>query len=324
MQTFGLGDITINVCSVERTDYACLSVRSIVEHCSPESTLQLVFNGSTPEHSDRVIAAARGWDGNLRVEHIANKVGPHASHNRALELVDTPLVNFMGDDDLVLGDRLPEIIRVFNETHPQPAAVTSWARRLGPRADTVVLGSPKDLGPLDLAAWRSAVDRGRYFELLWPGAVIDVEALREIGGFEDRFLSFDNRIFTRLAQQRPVLAVPRRDFGFRIHAESESTSRFGKQAQSVRYVQACLDADRAGRREPTPAEFEQAEASADRLTRIAIDRRERARLHLRSAGAHLLGGNRRAAAAGLARAAILWPPAVIRWIKDQVGRPTRR
>lgn len=311
-------DVTINMCTVDRTGYGVKAIESLVEHTPHDATLQLIFNGSTDEHVEALQAAAAAWTGEYRECRIDPIVDISSSHQRALELCTTSLIQFMGDDDVVLGPRLEPILAAFNDNDPTPLAVTSWARRISGSLEPTRVGSFKDLGPTTIDDWRAQVARREQFEMLWPGAVLDVEAALQVG-FEQGFgFTIDNRLFTRLALMGPVLAVPDRNFGFRVHGGSFS-SKFAEQQEVVRWNQACMEALLDGHPEPTLEEFRRSPSETGRWNRLRHTRSSRARSCLRSAGAEILDGEITHGLRDVAKATIAWPPAVAPWVMQQVG-----
>ena len=320
-ERFEVEDLTIAINTLDRPDFLWACVESLLETTPVGVSLQVLFNGSEAEVRERTIEQVADWPGPTKFIHLDEIAPIDESHNTALAAVETRLVNFMGDDDVVLGRRIPRIIDEFNRTDPTPAVVTSFARRIAGDALAPTLGSNKDLGPTTVAEWRVWHESGTAFELLWPGAVLRVDALRAIGGWELEFApSFDNRIFSQMSFHGPVLAIPDRQFGFRIHQGSLSTSRWKSQREIVRFVAACHRANIEGRPEPTLEQF-QADEKADPLwRRYARDLRDQSGLHFRVGGAKALSGDRAAGAGHLAASAALWPPNFVEKVRDQVGR----
>lgn len=321
---FTAEDLTVNICTVDRDEMVEACLQSLIDTTPTGVSLQIVFNASPERMRTRVKELASQWDGPTAFIELDEMVPVDESHNRALAGVSTPLVNFMGDDDVVLGNRLPLILNAFNSIEPTPAVVTTFARRIAGDPFEPAIGSAKELGPTTVDEWRTWHGSGEPFEMLWPGAVLQTEQLRSIGGFEPPFsLSFDNRIFSQLSFLGPVLSLKDEQFGFRIHQGSMSTSNWRGQNQIVRFVRACHQANLAGRVEPTLEEFRSAEAADPWLVRTKRDLRDRSRVHFRKGGALALSGDRLAGAGHMALSMVLWPPAFIDKVADQIGRGRR-
>lgn len=320
--TYSAKCLTINVCTVDRRDHLLACLESLSATTPEGVSLIVLFNGTPTSIVEAALPLIEAWNGPARHVVLPKTIPLTESHNLALSMVTTPLVNFMGDDDLVLAPRIAPILDAFNSLDPQPLVVSTFARRIAGDARRPRVGSNKDLGPTSIDEWRRWRDNGRMFEMLWPGAVLATEALRSIGGLDPNFdRTFDNRIFTKLSALGPVLSLRNRDFGYRIHEGSLSSSSFLLQSQQVRHVQACRTAELEGRTEPSPEAFAQSERNAPLLTRLRVDLRARSRMHFRRGSAQLLeGGNIASSARHIILSAILWPPAFIEKLRDQ-GQP---
>ena len=320
MPNFEIENLTVNINTVNRPLYLEACLDSLLKTTPAGASLQIVFNGTPSETRERTIAQASAWQGPTRFEHLDEMLSVDASHNHALERIVTPLVNFMGDDDIVLANRFDAILNAFNNLEPTPAVVTTFARRIAGDPFRPSIGSPKDLGPTSIAEWVKFHSQGNSYELLWPGSVLRTGILRSIGGFEAPFAaSFDNRIFSQMSFHGPVISLPQRNFGFRIHQGSMSSSNWKVQNEIVRFVEACHQANFAGLREPTFAEFQASEASDSVLVRTRRSLRDRSRIHFRKGGELTLAGDRKRGALNLAASAALWPPAFGEKVMDQVG-----
>lgn len=320
--TYENADLTINICTVDRQEQLLAALDSLLQTTPEGVALNMMFNGSPPEMVAATQSRIDAWKGPTNVEVLDEIIPVTDSHNHALSLIRTPLVNFMGDDDVVLGERVPVILDAFNELEEEPVVVTTFAKRVAGDAHNPRIGSNKDMGPTTIAEWKVWRDEGRMFEMLWPGAVLNTGALRSIGGFEKQFeRTFDNRIFTRLSTVGPTLSLSDRNFGFRIHEGSLSTSKFIVGSQQIRHVQACRTAELEGRPAPTQEEFAQSERDAPAYRRAHVYLRSRSRMHFRRGSAFLFEGGRIPEATGqLAASAILWPPAFLEKLLDQ-GKP---
>lgn len=324
MSTFEIDDLTVNINTVDRPEYLEAALRSLIEYTPAGASLQIVFNGTPEATRERTIAQAEQWQGPKRFVHLDEMLSIDESHNRALEGISTDLVNFMGDDDVVLGPRFEQILDAFNAMTPQPAVVTTFARRIAGDAFAPTIGSRKDLGPTTIEEWGKFHASGKSYELLWPGSVIRTDLLRDVGGFEQPFaLSFDNRIFSQMSLRGPVIALPNRNFGFRIHAGSTSTSNWKAQNETVRFVEVCHRANIAGLPEPTLEQFRASEQADAPWVRAGRSLRDRSRIHFRRGGELALSGDWFNGALNLLASAAVWPPAFAEKVADQFGLSSR-
>jgi hypothetical protein len=317
-EKFRVEDITININTVNRPGYLESCIDSLKKTTPEGVPLQIVFNGTPADIRQPALDRAEGWNGPTNFV-ILDEILPIAdSHNRALETIETPLVNFMGDDDVVLGNRLPLIIDAFNSNEPTPVCVTSYARRIAGDAFEPGIGSLKAMGPTTIAEWRRWHRSGEPFEMLWPGSVLDTEALRSIGGFSTEFANiFDVQVFSNLSFVGPVLSITDEQFGFRIHSGSNSTTNWGNQRQLLRYFRVCHEAQLDGIEPPTMDAFQQSEAEQPRWQQIRRNRYENAQLMFRLGGEHWVSGKKLDGAKYFAKSILSSPAAFITKVGDQ-------
>ena len=102
MSRYGIEDLTVNINTVNRPDYLEASLRSVIKTTPAGASLQIVFNGTPCDVRETTMAQASVWQGPTKFVHLDEIEPVDQSHNLALEGVSTPLVNFMGDDDVVL------------------------------------------------------------------------------------------------------------------------------------------------------------------------------------------------------------------------------
>lgn len=322
---FGAEDITINVNTVERPRFLEACLDSLLRTTPAGVSLQILFNSTPKVIRERTIDQASAWEGPTSFIHLDDLLPVDESHNVALAGIETELVNFMGDDDIVLGNRIPRILEAFNSITPPPVVITTFARRIAGDPFEPAIGSNKDLGATTIDEWVRWHESGRPFELLWPGAVLRTEELRSIGGFEPEFSkAFDTRIFSKMSFRGPVLAVPDRNFGFRIHQGSLSTGSWGQQHLLHRYIGACSAALLDERPEPSLEEHMAREAADPRHIRIRRSLRERSRIHFRTGGELALSGRRLDGLRYLIVAFLIWPPAFFEKVSDQLGGSPHR
>lgn len=316
-----LADVTVSINVVDREHYLVACIRSLLKTTPPGPRLNVLFNGSDDEMIRRIELVLADWPGPTSTIVLPETLPLWHSHQIALDAIETQLVNFMGDDDIVLAERLPRIIETFNETSPVPGAVTTFAKRIGPTIDPLRLGSNKDLGPSTVAAWRKLSEAGAMFEMNFSGAVFRTEAVRAAGGFSEAFTeTADNRLFTVIGASHPVLALPERSFGYRIHPNSVSSTRFLSQAEAVRHVAACAKAARNGEPEPTREEFAAEEQRQPWVRRVARNQSARSQMYFRRGAAELLAGRRTHGVAMVALSFLASPVQFARTLGNQRGR----
>ncbi|MGI9607592.1 MAG: glycosyltransferase [Acidimicrobiales bacterium] len=321
MADFELADLTVNINVVDREDYLLACLQSLLETTPPGPRLNVLFNGSNSGLIERSSELIDRWPGPSSTIVLEETEPLWKSHQAALDSIRTRFVNFMGDDDIIFDERLPRIISAFNELTPTPGAVTTFAKRIGPTIDPIRIGSSKDLGPTTIDEWMALSSEGAMFEMNFSGAVFRTESLHRAGGFAEEFSeTADNRLFTVIGATEPVIALPERSFGYRIHPNSVSSSRFLSQAQAVRHVAACARAVVEGLPEPTREEFVAAEEADPRRVRIGRDLSARSQMHFRRGAAEMLQGRPIRGASLVALSAAMSPLRFTRSLRNQIGR----
>jgi hypothetical protein len=286
--TFSLADLTLNICTVNRPQHIRVAIESLIEHTPPGPTLQLVLNEASPETWPAIADLVQRWPGPTKVVEINPRVPVDASHQRALEECVTPLINFMGDDDIILGNRFDEAIEIFNR-HPNLGVLGTWVQRIGgPPDDPRFLGR-MDIGPTSIEAWREMQAGSIPVQYCFPATIYSTQAAKDAGGFEARFGSaLDAGISAMVGRTRPALTQTSRLFGFRIHDGSDSSQNFAAQFQSWAYVQACLVALDRGEPEPTLEEWQAAQEDEPAWKKFLFNQNVKSRHSFRRAGAALL------------------------------------
>lgn len=321
MADFTLSDLTININVVDREQYLLACLRSLLETTPAGPGLNVLFNGSDAGLVGRATELVDAWPGQSTTIVLEKTEPLWKSHQVALDSIETRLVNFMGDDDIVFDVRLPRIVAAFNDLTPTPGAVTTFAKRIGPTIDPVRIGSNKDLGPTTIEEWQSRSAVGSMFEMNFSGAVFRTEAIHAAGGFAEEFSeSPDNRLFTLIGASSPVIALPERSFGYRIHPNSVSSSRFLSQAQAVRHIAACASAAVNGLPEPSRAEFIASESSDPTHVRISRNLSVRGQMFFRRGAAELLSDRKLRGVVLVCAAAAMSPVQFVRSLGNQFGR----
>lgn len=319
--TYTTSDLTVALCTIGRPGYLEAAIESLLETTPDDVSFLLVLNGCPPETRPAVEPLLERWVGPVEVIEISDRLPIEGSHNTALDRCRTELITLMGDDDLALEPRFERMIELF-DLEPTPLVVSSYAKRTGGTAAEPVFAGNKDLGPTTIAEWEQWRDDEKLFELCFPSAIFRTAEARAIGGFEGKFGPvLDVAIFTRLSRQGPVIADPRRTFGYRIHDGSVSTADGAKLAELLRYVGVCMAAMDSGQDEPTFADFQAEEAAQPARQRFTRGRRVAAQIRFRRAGAAMLRGDRLEGARHLAISAVSSPTVFARKVIDQAGRP---
>jgi glycosyltransferase involved in cell wall biosynthesis len=164
-----------------------------------------VDDGSTDGSREEIERLTAGWP-DLRILSQAN-LGPSVATNRGMAAASCPLTKIVDADDVLLPDaaallrdamlRHPEAVLAFGETQPyaSTADAVTQLRCSGP----AVAGEPELYDALP--AFLRNCDLG-------PSAcLLRADAVRQIGGCDERVFVQDYSLFLRLAASGPFLRV---------------------------------------------------------------------------------------------------------------------
>jgi hypothetical protein len=104
-------------------------------------------------------------------------------------------------------------------------------------------------------------------------AIMHRETVLALGGYRAEFGSAaDSDLWSRVADDHPVVVVPEFLVEYRVHVGSMSFKRFFEQQLMVRWIRACQDARRDNRPEPTLDELVAAERGQFFLGKLNLRR----------------------------------------------------
>ncbi|HEU4721983.1 MAG TPA: glycosyltransferase family A protein [Gemmatimonadaceae bacterium] len=207
------------------------AIESVLAQTHPEWELLLVDDGST----DGATAIARGYaqrypDRVTYLEHAghANR-GISASRNLAIAAARGAYVAFLDADDVWVPDKLEAQLALL-EASPGASAIYGntlyWRSWTGDAADAgadyyPVLGV-RDGTVATPPALLVNMLRGRTAVPCVHSFVVRTDALRRIGGFEERFRGMfeDQAFYAKLFLSEPVLVVERSWERYRLHDDS--------------------------------------------------------------------------------------------------------
>jgi glycosyltransferase involved in cell wall biosynthesis len=164
-----------------------------------------VDDGSTDGSRDELEALTAGW-ADVRIFSQPN-LGPSIATNRGIAAARYPLIKLVDGDDVLLPDgtallreamqRYSDVVLAFGETESCASAADAQARLQTPPP-----ASAAELGRLDaMPAFLRNCDLG-------PSAcLLRAEAVRQVGGCDERVFVQDYSLFLRLAANGPFLRI---------------------------------------------------------------------------------------------------------------------
>jgi hypothetical protein len=313
-------DLTVSLIARRRPELLDATLQSIAETSPSDVALQVLLNPPQDDVSEVVRRFSMQWPGTFKVLSTTTPLDFVDAHNLALEHVETPLVNFMGDDDINMGPRFSRQVDFLN-TEVDVLACGTYAYRLGGRpGQKLKVGGRAAMGPSTRGACKDLVARGQLIYLAFPSVVAQAQALRSIGGFRKELgIAADVDLWSRLALRGPVLSIPEYLFGFRVHDASGSTSLFWEGEERMRFAQACAKARSQGVAEPTLDEWRKASNEERLVTRWLMRRRSASRYYFRRAGAAYVERRYPSTARYLVTSFLLSPRSCLGKLHGQLG-----
>ena len=220
--------------AVEYLDEALTSIRG---QSASEIEIIVVDDGST-DGSGAIAERHAAEDDRVRVVR-QTAAGASGARNRGISEARASWIALMDADDVALPRRLERQL-AFLAKKPGIAALGTYGWRMGERGETLGVF---DVGPRDeghLARLRAA---NEPIYLLSSSVMVDAGVVRQIGGFRDLAPAEDVDLWTRIADDHLVLAMPERLVRYRVRSGSMSGRHFVLQQQMT-----VLVAENAARR----------------------------------------------------------------------------
>jgi glycosyltransferase involved in cell wall biosynthesis len=258
------------------------AIRSCLSQTRPPEQIIVIDDASTDE-SSRIL---EDFDRRGEITLVVNPVniGKAASLNNAIGLISTPYVAMMDADDLSEPDRLEKQI-CYLEAHPGTGLVAGWVKYIN--SSSRVFGEGKVVSPTTPEDLKRYLASDELFGLHYSSvtlrtAIFEDKDLRFHGEF---FPAEDTDLWNRIAEKGwGVINLPDFFSLYRVHPASAWTSKFMSARLTYHYMRECMRARRAGRAEPTRAEFEARRAGMSTVRRFNQWRKDMAKGLYRAAG----------------------------------------
>jgi len=292
------------------------AVDSVLTQTFEKFELVIIDDGST-DRSAEIAAEYERTDPRVRLIRHAH-VGLSRILNVGLGLCQGSWVARMDADDVCLPDRLEDQLQ-FSAEHPAAVLVGTYAKYIGESGK--IVGSYR-LGPSTEQELRGMIDRGEMVHFIHPTVMMKRAIVVESGGYDPRFgIADDLELYNRLlAKGHLCLALPQAKLLYRVHGKSSVMSSNLRMFEQVRFVQAVLLARDRGVREPTSAEFSNAQRARPWMKRLLERCGDVGAVFYRRAGVEVGRGRRWYGALWLSGALVLAPSYVWTKLKTQVLR----
>jgi glycosyltransferase involved in cell wall biosynthesis len=278
--------VTVLLCVYNGERYLDEALHSIRNQTLRDLEILVIDDGST-DGTAAILQRHAAEDQRIRVERHDHNRGLVASRNWGLGIAQARYVALMDADDVALPQRLERQLQ-FLELHPDVPALGTWAWHIGPRGRRV---SASDVGPATSEAFQRMRKDARVFFLIAPTVMLDRVVVLDAGGFrEAMFPAEDADLWTRLAAQHEVLALPERLLLYRVHGGSISSTRFREQMEQIALLEENVRRRARGDDELEPATFRRLLRASPWWWRLDWQRTWRARYWYRVAGGLLADG----------------------------------
>jgi glycosyltransferase involved in cell wall biosynthesis len=259
------------------------AIRSIQAQTLRDIEIIVVDDGST-DGSASITEKHIAVDSRVRLVRQPN-AGVAAARNVGLRLARSPWVALLDQDDVALPERLERQLG-FVEANPDVAALGTYGWRIGRDGHRL---SVDEEGPVD-RAHLAQLRASNQAIFLGASSVLFARAVAlQLGGFRSSFDGAeDTDLWTRIADEHVVLAVPEPLFEYRIHSGAQSMRRFFHQRELESLIQANAVERRAGRPELDMRTFRRSLRSQPAVQRVRRTVEWRSQYCYRRAGALLI------------------------------------
>lgn len=198
-------EVTVVIPTKDRPKLLAATVTTVLEQTDVQVRVVVVDDGGC-------LPAAQGLPEDARI-HVLRKErsgGVSAARNSGLELVETPWVAFLDDDDLWHPAKLARQLEAMRGSLCRWACSAS-ASFTDREVLDVVDPPPED----DVSAH---LLHGNVIPAGGSGVLVETALVREVGGFDpDLSVLADWDCWLRLAQRSPVARISATDIGYRVH-----------------------------------------------------------------------------------------------------------
>jgi len=264
------------------------ALRSALDGTVRDIEIIVVDDGSTDSTAviaDRLATA----DARITVIRQAH-AGASAARNRALAVARGRWAALLDQDDVWLPTRLERQL-AFLAHNPDVAVLGTHGWHIGPSGRRLGVFAAGPLSREQLARLRA---RDEVIFLLAPSALMDLAVIRTLGGFRVDYRSAnDVELWTRVADDHVVLAIPERLVCYRVHGGATSLRRFFEQQELLLLIERNAGLRRAGQLEIDLPQLRRELRHQPFRKRLVRQRDVRCRFWYRQAGTFLAAGDAR-------------------------------
>jgi glycosyltransferase involved in cell wall biosynthesis len=295
------------------------AIDSILRQTFQSFEFLIIDDGST-DGTPAILAEYAARDGRFRVITQENRDQP-ATLNRGLQEATYDWIAIIDHDDISHPQRLELQLRALAE-NPTARGIGTWSVEITASGATMGL---IDHSPTTVAEFRSRRACNAWIGFVHSSMLLHRPTVLAVGGYREAFGSAaDSDLWSRIADNHDMLAVPEYLVRYRVHLNSMSFTRISEQQFVVRWIRACQAARRAGLPEPTKEQQRQRERGFAGIGRLRLLRREWLDSFLRRRRVALWEGRRFLAASLFIAATVLDPARSLRRIAAKASTSPER
>jgi glycosyltransferase involved in cell wall biosynthesis len=226
------------------------AIRSVRAQTHQKFSLFIHNDGSTDDTLE-ICREFEKQDPRIRVFTHEN-IGIANTMNAALEDINGGWVFCMHGDDMMVPNRLERQL-VFIEQNPDLAVVSSLVRLIDETGREI--GRTKS-SLVNRKTVSRMIGRGMCVAFNHPATAFRVEVVKSVGGYRQEFWpAEDTDLWSRVAQEHPVLVQDEYLLKYRIHGRSASNSKSRLMVRKLAWVARCVSSQRSHQAEPSWEEF---------------------------------------------------------------------
>jgi len=249
--------------------YVGEAIESVLRQTHRDFEFIVVDDHSTDGTREIVERYARD-DGRIRLITNLTNVDQPASLNRGLAAARHEWVALLDADDACMPHRLETQLRALRR-EPSVRVLGSYAVTVDEHGNRRGI---KPVGPKSVDEFKEARAAGLIF-IVHPSAIMHRETILGLGGYDPRFgAAADAELWSRVADEHPVIALDEPLVYYRIHQNSMSVIRHFEQQLMLRWIRARQEARRRGLPEPDLDAYRRSEGGRFSPRRLLIWQRD--------------------------------------------------
>ncbi len=304
--------VSVLVAAYQSERYLEESLRSALAQTVSAIEIIVIDDGST-DATAAIVERVSASDNRVRLIRQPNRGHP-AARNRGLAEARGRWAALLDHDDIWLPTRLERQL-AFLESNRDVAVLGTYGWHIGPDGRRTGVF---DVGPRSREQFAELRDQGYVIYLLASSTLMDVAVVRGVGGFRESYRAAEDvELWTRVADNHVVMALPERLVEYRMLDSSVSMQRFFVQKEEQLLIARNAVLRRGGREEISLDELRSRLRREPLVARVARRREWRSQFWYRRAGLRLAAGDARGAL-WLTVAFVLAPEIVLGRLRRQV------